>query len=64
MKTKMTKQIGLRVSQEQFEALQRLSKSTGLDASIIIRKALIEVLDNWEQTGTITFKLRQAKERK
>lgn len=56
MKTKMTKQIGIRLSPEHYELLQKAALETGLDASTIARAALLGILDQWKRTKSITFK--------
>ena len=56
MKSKMTKQIGIRLSEEQYALLQKASRETGLDSSIIVRSALLRILEEWQCTNCITFK--------
>jgi predicted DNA-binding protein len=50
--------ISVRFPEETRRRLAKISERTGLDAAVLIRKALDDYLDRAEQTGSIQFPLR------
>lgn len=50
----MTKQIGLRLTEDELDCLNAASATTGLPISIIARIALKQLIRDFQERGTIT----------
>lgn len=64
MKSKMTKQIGVRLLESEHDALVEISRATTFEVSALARLGIRRLISEWETTGRLTIAKEQNHERK